>query len=454
MRTEPDDRLLACVSDALRAAGLLRAHLVLGLSGGVDSMVLLHLLFAVRRSNSVQLSAVHVNHQISPNADRWARLCAERCAELSVEFREVRVEVPRRGGESLEAMAREARYVHFRAQVADAVALAHQLDDQAETLLLQLLRGAGARGLAAMPVVRVLNARTGLKLVRPLLQAARSDIEAYARRHALAWVEDESNTSLEFDRNYLRRQVLPRIAERFPGYRQTWLRASRNLGDLNELTDEIAQADAIGALHGGNLRIASLRDLSSARALNLLRWHLAQQGLPMPRRDSLEEALRQLLEASPGAQPCIALGPVRLARHRGQLLLMPSAPAPPAGWKVFWDGAHELNLPPGLGCLRFDAVTGVGLSRRLVNQSGLVVRGRLGGERMKPAKDRPTRTLKNLLQEAGIPYWRRDRLPLLCVGTGVAWAPGVGMDCRFAAHAGESGLLPRWIPAESDLNGK
>jgi tRNA(Ile)-lysidine synthase len=450
MRNSPDDRLLDNVIHALRSAGLLRGRITLGLSGGVDSMVLLNLLATTRLEHPVQIHALHVNHQLSPRADQWARLCAERCAELSVEFQAVRVTVQPCAGESLEAIARDARYAYFRAQAVDAVALAHQMDDQAETLLLQLLRGAGAHGLAAMPVVRVLNAHTGLKLIRPLLYATRGDIEVYAKRHALRWADDESNADVKFDRNYLRHRVLPLITERFPGYRQTWLRASRNLGDLADLVDEVARADASGALQEGNLRIAALRDLTLPRARNLVRWHLAQHGFPMPGRERLDEALRQLLEARPEAQPCVVLGPVQLARHRGQLLLMPTAPAPPAGWQIAWRGEDELNLPPGLGRLRFDATTGAGVSQKLAVQSGFLVRGRLGGERMKLAPNRPSRTLKNLLQEAGIPHWRRERMPLLCIGPDIVWAAGVGLDCRFAAQPDEGGLSPHWIPADSN----
>jgi len=449
MRAHPDDRLLENVADMLRRAGLLQARITLGLSGGVDSMVLLNLLTAIRRAHPIQVHAVHVNHQISPRADQWARLCAERCVELSVEFHEVRVTLPPRVGESLEAIARDARYAHFRAQAADAVALAHHMDDQAETLLLQLLRGAGAHGLAAMPAVRMLNTQTGLKLIRPLLHVTRADIEVYARHRALRWVDDESNADVKFDRNFLRHRVFPLIAERFPGYRQTWLRTSRNLGDLVELADEVAQADAIDALQEGNLSIAALRELTLPRARNLVRWHLAQQGFAMPGRERLDEALRQLLQARPGAQPCVVLGSVQLARHRGQLLLMPATPAPPAGWQIAWGGEGELDLPSGLGRLRLDAITGAGLSQKLMNQNSVLIRGRLGGERMKLAPDRPSRTLKNLLQEAGIPHWRRERMPLVCIGPDIAWAAGVGLDCRFEAQSGESGLQPHWIPTDS-----
>jgi tRNA(Ile)-lysidine synthase len=178
MRNSPDDRLLDNVIDALRSAELLQARIALGLSGGVDSMVLLNLLASARGAHPVQIQALHINHQISPRADQWARLCAERCAELSVEFQEVRVSVQPRGGESLEAIAREARYAHFRAQAVDAVALAHHMDDQTETLVAAAIARRGRARSRRDAAVRVLNAQTGLKLIRPLLYATRADIEA------------------------------------------------------------------------------------------------------------------------------------------------------------------------------------------------------------------------------------------------------------------------------------
>ncbi len=440
----PDARLRAQVADALARAGVESGCLVLGLSGGMDSMVLLDLLSGLRAALGFELSALHVNHQLSRHADEWSALCARRARRYGVPLQAVRVEVERDSAEGLEAAARAARYAVFAAQDADAVVLAHHLDDQAETLLLQLLRGAGPRGLAAMPLVRPVGGAPRPLLLRPLLETERKELARYARAHRLRWVEDDSNADTDRDRNYLRHEVLPRLAARFPGYRQTWLRASRNFAELSEVADAQAQSDAAGALAGGGLRLSRLLELSPARAGNLLRWYLAQEGLPAPRRDQLDELLRQLTSARAHAQPGMDLGSARVYRHRGLLRIAPVTPAQP--WQVRWSGEPDLVLPAGLGRLRFERLTGAGVAVEQVAGKDVVVCARAGGERMKLAPNRPTRTLKNLLREAGVPPWRRDRLPLLACEGHVLWAAQLGIDCRFAAAAHEPGVLPTWLP--------
>ena len=398
-----DAALKAQVAAALDAAGVHSGRLVLGLSGGMDSMALLDLLSALRAERSFDLLALHVNHQLSPHANEWSALCAQRSRHYGVPFQAVRVEVERDSPDGLEAAARNARYAVFAGQDADAVVLAHHLDDQAETLLLQLLRGAGPRGLAAMPAARPLGAAGRPLLVRPLLEVERERIERYARRHALTWVEDESNADTHHDRNYLRHEVLPRLSARFPGYRQAWLRASRNFADLSEIADAQAQADAAGALRSGGLMVLRLRELSAVRAANLLRWYLVQEGLPLPRRDQLEELLRQLAGARGDAQPSMELGGACVYRHRGLVRVAPASAEGAQSWQVRWRGEPELVLPGGLGRVRFQHLIGAGLAHDKLAGKELVARARSGGERIKLTPNRPTRTLKNLLQEAGMP---------------------------------------------------
>jgi tRNA(Ile)-lysidine synthase len=441
-----DAALRAHVASVLRATGVASGRLVLGLSGGMDSMVLLDILSGLRQEHAFSLTALHVNHQLSPRAAEWSALCAQRSAGYGVPLRTVRVDVRRDTGEGLEAAARAARYAVFRDIDADAIVLAQHLDDQAETVLLQLLRGAGPRGLAAMPVARSIAGRGSPLLLRPLLEVERARIEAYARDHALAWVEDQSNFDTDLDRNYLRHQVLPRLAERFPAYRQTWLRASRNFADLSQIADEQAAADAVGALQSGGLRASRLSELSAARAGNLLRWWLAREGLPFPRREQTEELLRQLAIARHAAQPSMEVGGARVYRHRGLLRIGPADAGPVEPWKLRWAGELELTLPVGLGRLRFVPSTGAGLAAGRLAGLDLLVRSRRGGERIKLAPNRPTRTLKNLLQEAQVPQWRRNRLPLLACREQVLWVAELGVDCRFAAQADEAGILPTWLP--------
>jgi tRNA(Ile)-lysidine synthase len=418
-----------------------------GVSGGLDSVVLLHVLHAVAQRQPLQLSAVHVDHGISGNSARWAQFCAARCAALGIALHSVRVDVPRDTGRGLEAAARAARYAVFARQDADAIALAHHLDDQAETVLLQLLRGAGAPGLAGMPEVRGLG-DSPLLLLRPLLEVPRKQIEDYARSRSLEWVEDESNRSLDFDRNYLRHEVLPRIGARFPAYRETWLRASRNLAGLDEIAQDLARMDAAQAQVGEALRVSALRALSPARRLNLLRWFLQAQSVPAQPRERLEEALAQILSAAGDRSPSIRMGPVALRRYRGRIEVAGAAPLP-GEWRIVWRGEDELALPPGYGRLRFRPARGEGLHAARLRAAQVVIAPRRGGERIKPSANRPQRSLKNVLSEAGLPPWERERLPLLFCGDTLAWVPGVGWDCRMGAQPDEPGLVPEWVREES-----
>ncbi len=433
------------VERKLRDTGLAAGRIVVGLSGGVDSVVLLHALVQLAPRLGVAPSALHVQHGLSPHAQDWASFCAGLCRGLGVPLREVRVKVDRGSKLGIEAAAREARYAVFRQQQAEAVALGHHLDDQAETLLLQLLRGAGVRGLSAMPAARVLEAGSSLRLVRPLLSVTRAQILTYAEEAGLSWVEDESNSDPAVDRSFLRARILPQLVERFPGLRDTLGRAAHNLADAALLLDDLATSDARGALAGDSLAVSALAGLSPARARNLLRWYLEQQSLTPPSRDQLEEALRQALAARGDARIQVKLGAAWLRRHRGRLYLEPSGQEEVRGWRLTWTGRRELSLPAGLSSIRFDPVHGAGLSLARLCLGEVVVRSRLGGERMRLAANRPSRTLKNLLQEAAVPEWERNRFPLVFAEDCLVWVPQVGMDHRYAAQAGEQGVLPQWV---------
>ena len=216
------DALVRTVAASLQASGLDRqSRIAVGLSGGIDSVVLLHLLRRGLRISPQRLSATHVNHQISVHAVVWASQCRRYCRELGVRLKVAKVDVER--GNSTEAAARDARYAVFAFGGADVIALAHNRDDQAETVLLQLLRGAGPRGLAGMPAYRV-----GVpSLWRPLLDTPRSAIEAYARRHRLVWVEDDSNQDRAYLRNFVRHDVLPLIGRKVTGAGAVLARAAQ-----------------------------------------------------------------------------------------------------------------------------------------------------------------------------------------------------------------------------------
>jgi len=447
--------LLSHVKQALIAYLETGRRLTVALSGGVDSVVLLDLLDRLRGGLDFSLAAVHVNHQLSPHAQDWARFCTALCEARGVPLHVEAVKVKKRGESGLEAAAREARYAVLLAQPADYVVLAHHLDDQAETVLLNLLRGAGVRGLSGMPLVR--GQASGVRgqgeadgapptVLRPLLDVPRAAILAYARQRKLEWIEDESNEDVALTRNFLRSEVLPAIERRFPAYRETMLRASRNLAEASALLDELGGSDLARAVRGGRLDTRYLAGLSQARAKNLLRVFFQSQGAPMPDAIRLQEMLHQLLSAGSGARIEIAWRGFVLRRYRGEVWVESALPAPPAGWSRPWRGESILRLPE-LGCvLEFVPTQGEGVSLAKLREHPATLRLRGGGERLRVDCRRPCRSLKNLLQEAAMPPWLRDRLPLVYCGEHLVALPGVGIDCAYQAQQGEPGLLVRSVP--------
>ena len=450
------DRVAAQLKDIVRPSDQLLA----GLSGGVDSVVLLDSLQRVARKLRFRLSALHVNHQLSPHARRWEAFCRRLCRARGIPFQSVRIRLRR--GDGLEAAARAARYAVFARQDCHYVVLAHHRDDQVETLLLQLLRGAGVKGLAAMPAIRKAEGRRQKaegknkkaghpssfilhpSILRPLLDVTRDEILEYARKRGLKWIEDESNQDIYFQRNYLRHEVLPVIARRFPAYRVTLARAAGHLAEAARVLDEIAAADGAGMVEGGTLAVDALRRLPPARARNLLRCFLAGHGLGMPAADRLQEALRQVLSAKQDARLLVELGDFALRRHAGRLHLVRSGSAPPAHYEKLWRGEKEMALPELGGVLTLVPGSGRGVSRERLRGRAITIRLRRGGERLQPDCRRPRRSLKNLLQEARIPPWERERLPLIFCGEKLVWAPGIGVDCAFQAARGEPALRPAW----------
>lgn len=434
---------------AREAAGA--RHITAALSGGLDSVVLTEILRRCAPRLGLTLDAVHVNHGISPNSDAWESFARRFCARRGIAFESARVRVQGKGG--LEAAARAARYAALSAHATGAIALGHHADDQAETILLQMLRGAGARGLSAMGTARRAAATGSLLFVRPLLQVERARIEAYAACRRLRWVEDASNADERLARNFLRRRLLPMLEERFPGARTTLARAAAHIAEAAALLDELADIDAVGAVDGRRLRASALRALGPARAKNLVRRFLSDQGVPAPPSARLEEALRQFREAGRDRTPRIDWGEWSLRAHRGWIELVPVVRSTRGGESLVWRGETRLDLPDGRGHLAARGVRGRGLSRDWLSADVVTVRRRVGGERLRLAAGRPTRTLKNLLQEAGMAPWRRTVMPLVYRGDELAWVPGIGMASEHAAGPGEAGVEFIWEVPPRGLGG-
>jgi len=336
----PPDPVLRAVCQQLTQlfAGKPQRVLV-GLSGGRDSVALLHALVVQRTQFDLDLQACHVHHGLSPHADGWADFCFELCAQFEVPLVLAHVQVPRSSSCGLEAAARALRYQVYAEQTAEWVALAHHCNDQAETLLFNLLRGTGVRGAAGIPPSRRLNARQ--QILRPLLQVTRTQISAYLQHYGLAWIDDESNADTRYSRNFLREDILPRLEQRFPAAQSRLAAAAGHFAAANRLLDDLARLDLAVAVVDCSLPdpdmdgrraegagdvddmhtpsrvpLALLRSLSTERALNLLRYVVQQQGGRIPSALRLQEALQQFLEAAPDRHPCVRLGEFLLRRRR------------------------------------------------------------------------------------------------------------------------------------------
>lgn len=408
---------------------------VVAYSGGLDSHVLLHALSRL----GIELAAVHVHHGLSPNAELWAEHCQAQCAALGVPCRVVRVEVARDAGKGIEAAARSARYAALEQVLGEGEMLltAHHQDDQAETLLLMLLRGAGVAGLAAMPAVRACGRG---RLARPLLGLPRSALHLYAQRHGLSWVDDESNFDTSLDRNYLRHELLPLLRRRWPAAERALARSAAHLAEAGELLAELAAADlgAAGGHRPGTLSVEALQALTPPRRRNLLRHWLRCRGLPLPDTRHLQRIEQEVLPARPDAEPRVCWPGAEVRRYRDDLYALPPLTPPPAT-ELAWPQPEPLVLADGR-TLTMRACTGQGLSAARCAGARVTVRFRAGGERCTPAGRGHTHELRKLFQEAGVPGWERERVPLLFVDGMLAQVVGYWLCEPFAAAAGETAL--------------
>jgi tRNA(Ile)-lysidine synthase len=407
--------LLENALDELPGGALLVAH-----SGGLDSTVLLHGLAHSSAARKRGLRAVHIDHRLQADSAMWSRHCQNFAEQLGVPLETRTVEASRTPGLGLEATARRARYGAIEEMLAEGeiLTLAHHRDDQAETVLLKLLRGAGPEGLGAMRTLR----RLGRGLCwRPLLTLPRATLRNYAERHRLIWIEDPSNADVSLDRNFLRIEILPRITRRWPEAETSiaqsaiWARAAADFID-----DEAERALArLQGLDPATLRFREWLALPDALRDPVLRRWLRAIALPEPTQFQVAELVRQLGEAGEDRQPCVRWPGVEVRRYRDLLHALPPLQLPPLDWSAEFTG-EALALPADVGTLRLLPVAPDAPAPRLSEPAH--VRFRRGGESLRLQGGAHTRELRDLLQEAGIPPWQRSRLPLVFDGAGALLA--------------------------------
>jgi tRNA(Ile)-lysidine synthase len=447
---ERRDALIERVRDSVPRG----ARVTVGLSGGVDSMVLLDLLWRARESSAIELRALHVHHGLSPNADRWASFCRRAAARRAIPLQVVKVDLAPFRDRGLEGAAREARYRAFAQAGPGWLALAHHADDQAETLLLQLLRGAGPAGLAGMRDRRPLAVPGGgsIDVVRPLLEVRRAEILSYARARRLRWVEDESNADTSRLRNAVRLEILPRLERWNAGAVDNINRSARLVAEAAVLVRELTDGDLEAVLGergiDGGLEWTAVVRLGEARAVNALRLYLERRGLPALSAAQTRELWSQLTRGRPDAQLEFAVHGFVVRRYRDRVICeRESGALPRAAGDCAWDGANPWRIDRLGGEILFRPVSGGGIRSQLLGGGHRVEVGdRRETRSFRPLGSAHRRALKKLFQEACIPSWHRRRLPFLYIDAVLSWIPGIGVGDEFAAAAGEPGLQPEWVP--------
>ncbi len=421
----------------------------LAYSGGVDSQVLLHLLHQIQQQpelcNTFQFtfSAVYIDHQLQAESSAWAEHCAQQCAALNIPFQSVAVNARAKTGESPEAAARVARYGAFKKIIRPGMCLltAQHQDDQAETVLIQLLRGAGAAGLSAMPA---LSAFAEGWHARPLLNISQQAIHDYAKQHRLQWVEDPSNQLPHYDRNYLRQQIMPELQQRWPAVNKTLNRFARQQAENNDLLQQLASIDLQRVQQQDqSLAIAALKELNPARARNLLRYWFKTQQASMPSSAVLMQLLQQIQSENHDNHLCVSWADTEVRRFRDALYLLKQSQHD-AKQVIAWDGEQALeltSLDQKLALIQAESgsQTPYVLKAEILEQR-LSIRFRQGGERIQPAGRQGHRDLKKLFQEAALPEWQRDRIPLLYAGEQLAAVVGYWLADEWACKG--QGVLP------------
>jgi len=420
-------------------------------SGGMDSSVLLHALVTIRDRLPFALYALHVDHGLHRDSPGWAAHCARTCAQLRVPLRTRRLDLAPARGESPEAVARQARYASMAEVLGsdDLLLTAQHRDDQAETLLLALLRGSGPAGLAAMPAVAPLGRG---RLVRPLLALGRAELLAYARSRQLHWLEDPSNRDLGYDRNFLRHRVLPRLRERWPACATSIARSAAHCAEAQAIIDPLARNTALEAAgqRPGTLSITRLLELELPLRKAVLRQWLRGQGRVSPNAGNLDRILTEVMTARADANPLVAWPGCQVRRYRDDLFAMAPLPPAPAPGPIHWCQG-VFTLPDGLGCLALLAADGRSLDPQAVFPPGLAVRFGVTGLFCRRGQGGRRRALKKLFQEQGVPPWIRPYIPLIFAQSDLVAVGNLGI-CYPEAVAWEQEFRIGWQVADRRLS--
>ncbi|MEW6991262.1 tRNA lysidine(34) synthetase TilS [Colwelliaceae bacterium 6441] len=430
--------------------------LVIAYSGGVDSQVLLHAIAQLKQQNhlSQEILAIHVNHGLSPFAKQWQDFTKQQCKTLGINYQTVNVEIEQKPRISLEAQARDKRY-HALSELSpdNAILLTgHHQDDQVETFFLSLKRGSGLKGLSAMAVSSTFGDKSQ-QLTRPFLNTSRKDIVQYAQENNLEWIEDESNKNIVFDRNFLRKDILPKLNARWANFDQTVMRSIQHCQDAQTILDEVAEQDLAHCLIESSIvDITALMALSLARFNQVVRFFINQHHQLMPSQQQLLQLRQQLLSAGKDKNPAVKLGDIWFRRYQNKLYLTPDFKSV-AQWEESFTLSEEqknIKLPDLLGELLINKADKSLASQYTILMSipshidNIAIKFSHDNPQCQPEYRQHSRSLKKVLQELNIPPWQRKRLPMLYVNNELAAVIGLFVCQPFLENVHQQKITIHW----------
>jgi tRNA(Ile)-lysidine synthase len=420
-------------------------HIWVAYSGGCDSTVLLYLLHHYSQHHPLKVSAIYIDHQLDDNSSQWGEHCRSICHKLSIPLVIRKVDIDG-GDQGIEAAAREARYKIFESLLGphDLLLMAHHQNDQVETLLLRLMRGSGVHGAAAIPELRALGEGW---LARPLLAFTREQIMDYAHQQRLKWIEDPSNQDHRYERNFVRHQLLPLLQSRREGIHEVLARTTQHFDEAAKLLDQLAEEDLnrIGG-EGAAIDCAALIEMESGRCRNLVRYWIGKQGFQRPDTVHLNRIIDEVIGSRVDRTPLVQWKGGEIRRHKGHLYCLPLSVQSSENLVMKWQGEPELLLPHGLGILKFKQVRGAGIVfADLPVPENITISWRRGGEKIKLVGKAHRQSLKKLFQQASIPSWDRQRIPLIYCGAELLQVVGLWISAAATCRKDEVGVVVEWI---------
>ena len=418
-------------------------HIVIAYSGGIDSSVLLNIMCANKEHLKQSIEVIHVNHGLHEKSSNWEDFCKKECEKYKVTFKSIKIQEDCPKENSVEAWARNMRYKLISKHVKknDILITAHHKDDQVETFFLQLLRGSGVHGLASMPVIK--EFKNGFH-VRPFLSFQRNEITKYAKENNISWIDDETNLDINYQRNFLRHNVLPTIDANWLSYRESILRVISHQADSMKIHNEIAQLDMekISCNDTSNLHVGLIKELSEERKKNLIFFWLKNLNLETPSSKHMKQIISALINSDQQKSPCVNWGNTEVRRYKKFLYASNIVDNHESDIEITWD----INSPLMIEGETLTTIEsqGKGLSKECIKDANIIIRYRHGGEKIYTNSLSQSKSIKQLFQERSVLPWLRNKIPLIYINDELAVVPGFCVGRKFSADKNESSLDILW----------